>query len=88
MALPRWLARFNVAVTNRLMLPIARVLPWFGIVEHIGRRSGRHYQTPVNVSAAVTGIHSRSPMVRNRNGCATWWRPAAARSSPVDGASG
>ena len=49
MALPRWLARFNVVVTNRLMLPIARVLPWFGIVEHIGRRSGRHYQTPVNV---------------------------------------
>src|SRR5436309_11012766 len=49
MALPRWLARFNVAVTNRLMLPIARVLPWFGIVEHTGRRSGRHYQTPVNV---------------------------------------
>src|SRR5213078_4366301 len=49
MALPRWLARFNVAVTNRLMLPIARVLPWFGIVEHTGRRTGRHYQTPVNV---------------------------------------
>ena len=49
MALPRWLARFNVVVTNRLMLPIARVLPWFGMVEHIGRRSGRHYQTPVNV---------------------------------------
>ena len=49
MALPRWLARFNVAFTNRLMLPIAGILPWFGIVEHVGRRSGRHYRTPVNV---------------------------------------
>src|SRR5438046_9984509 len=49
MALPRWLARFNVAFTNRLMLPIAGVLPWFGIVEYVGRRSGRRYRTPVNV---------------------------------------
>ena len=49
MALPRWLARFNVAVTNRLMLPVAGVLPWFGIVEHVGRRSGRRYRTPINV---------------------------------------
>ena len=49
MALPPWLARFNVAFTNRLMLPIAGVLPWFGIVEHVGRRSGRRYRTPVNV---------------------------------------
>ena len=49
MALPRWLARFNVAFTNRLMLPVAGVLPWFGIVEHVGRRSGHRYRTPVNV---------------------------------------
>jgi len=49
MALPRWLARFNVAFTNPLMLPVANVLPWFGIVEHVGRRSGRRYRTPVNV---------------------------------------
>ena len=49
MALPRWLAHFNVAFTNRPMLPVAGVLPWFGIVEHVGRRSGRRYRTPVNV---------------------------------------
>jgi len=49
MALPRWLARFNVSFTNRFMLPIAGALPWFGIVEHVGRRSGRQYRTPVNV---------------------------------------
>jgi len=49
MALPRWLAHFNVAFTNWLMLPVAGVLPWFGIVEHVGRRSGRRYRTPVNV---------------------------------------
>ena len=49
MVLPRWLAHFNVAFTNRLMLPVAGVLPCFGIVEHVGRRSGRRYRTPVNV---------------------------------------
>jgi len=38
-----------MAFTNRLMLPVAGVLPWFGIVEHVGRRSGRRYRTPVNV---------------------------------------
>src|SRR5947207_15929304 len=31
------------------MLPIAGILPWFGIVEHVGRRSGRHYRSPVTV---------------------------------------
>jgi deazaflavin-dependent oxidoreductase (nitroreductase family) len=49
MAHPRWLAHFNVAFTNRLMLPVAGVMPWFGIVEHVGRQSGRRYRTPVNV---------------------------------------
>jgi deazaflavin-dependent oxidoreductase (nitroreductase family) len=49
MALPRWLARFNVAFTNRLMVPIASWLPYFGVVEHVGRSSGQRYRTPVNV---------------------------------------
>jgi deazaflavin-dependent oxidoreductase (nitroreductase family) len=31
------------------MLPVAGVLPWFGIVEHVGRHSGRRYRTPINV---------------------------------------
>lgn len=47
--LARRLARFNKHVTNRLTAPIAPHLPGFGVVTHIGRRSGRTHRTPVNV---------------------------------------
>lgn len=49
MPLPRSIARFNRRVTNRLWLRLAGHVPWFGIVHHVGRRSGREYRTPVNV---------------------------------------
>jgi deazaflavin-dependent oxidoreductase (nitroreductase family) len=49
MPLPRSLARFNLRVTNRVTGPLAGRLPWFGIVTHRGRRSGRVRRTPVNV---------------------------------------
>ena len=39
-ALPHWLARVNVRFSNRLMRPIAARLPWFGVLEHVGRTSG------------------------------------------------
>lgn len=44
----RWLRRFNKHVFNRLTLPWAgrRGSP-FVLVEHVGRRTGRRYQTPV-----------------------------------------
>lgn len=48
MALPPWLARFNRHATNRLTLTFAGRAPWFAIVIHTGRRSGRTYRTPVN----------------------------------------
>lgn len=48
MPLPRALARFNRVVTNRLLRPLAMVLPNFGVVVHQGRLSGREYQTLVN----------------------------------------
>jgi deazaflavin-dependent oxidoreductase (nitroreductase family) len=43
------MARFNRRVTNRVTRPPARRLPGFGVVVHRGRRSGRRYETPVNV---------------------------------------
>jgi deazaflavin-dependent oxidoreductase (nitroreductase family) len=49
MPLPRRLARFNLVVTNRVLGPFAERLPGFGVVEHVGRRSGRTYRTPVNL---------------------------------------
>ena len=49
MPLPKRLARFNRHVTNRVLGPVARHLPGFAVVTHVGRRSGRVYRTPVNL---------------------------------------
>ncbi|TAM80771.1 MAG: nitroreductase family deazaflavin-dependent oxidoreductase [Jatrophihabitans sp.] len=47
MHLPRALARFNRRVTNPIQRRWAGVIPYHGIIEHVGRRSGRSYRTPV-----------------------------------------
>jgi deazaflavin-dependent oxidoreductase (nitroreductase family) len=44
---PRWLARFNLRVTNHVLSPLAKRLPGMGIVIHTGRRTHRQYRTPV-----------------------------------------
>jgi hypothetical protein len=44
----RWVAAFNPAVTSRF----ASRLPGFGIVTHVGRKSGKLHRTPVNVFRA------------------------------------
>jgi deazaflavin-dependent oxidoreductase (nitroreductase family) len=49
MPIPRVIARFNRIGLNRVVLLIAPWLPGFGVIEHVGRRSGRVYRTPVNV---------------------------------------
>jgi deazaflavin-dependent oxidoreductase (nitroreductase family) len=49
MPLPRFVARVNRRVTNRLLAGLATRLPGFGVAIHIGRRSRRQYRTPVNV---------------------------------------
>jgi deazaflavin-dependent oxidoreductase (nitroreductase family) len=49
------MAHFNRLVTNHLTLPLAPWLPGFGVVEHVGRRSGRRYRTPVNVFKTPDG---------------------------------
>lgn len=56
MQLPQWLARFNRYVTNPIQRLWAGWLPAFAILEHVGRRSGKPYRTPLNVfSADVDG---------------------------------
>lgn len=56
MPLPRYIARLNRTFTNRLMTPVARVAPRFGIVHHVGRSTGRAYATPVNVFRCESGF--------------------------------
>ena len=55
MPLPRTLARWNKVGLNRVTKHVAPWMPGFGVVVHAGRRSGRRYQTPVNVFPAADG---------------------------------
>src|SRR6266851_5514108 len=52
----RWVAAFNLAVTNRITSRFAARLPGFGVLTHVGRKSGRVYRTPVNVFRAPEGF--------------------------------
>ncbi|SUD48799.1 deazaflavin-dependent oxidoreductase, nitroreductase family [Nocardia otitidiscaviarum] len=49
MPLPQALARINRRVTNPVLGVLARRAPGFGIVVHVGRKSGRVYRSPVAV---------------------------------------
>jgi deazaflavin-dependent oxidoreductase (nitroreductase family) len=53
---PRWVAAFNLKVTNRITAPFVTWLPGFGVITHIGRKSSRCYRTPVNVFRAPGGF--------------------------------
>jgi deazaflavin-dependent oxidoreductase (nitroreductase family) len=44
---PRWLARFNLHFTNRILGPVATRLPGMGVIVHAGRTTHRQYRTPV-----------------------------------------
>ena len=52
----RWLAKINIAFTNRITGLFAGWLPSFGILTHVGRKSGRLYRTPVNVFREPDGF--------------------------------
>jgi deazaflavin-dependent oxidoreductase (nitroreductase family) len=52
----RWLAKVNIAFTNRITTLFAGWLPGFGILTHVGRKSGKVYRTPINVFRASNGF--------------------------------
>jgi deazaflavin-dependent oxidoreductase (nitroreductase family) len=56
MPIPKRIARLNRVGLNRLTRRIAPWAPGFGVVVHRGRRSGRDYQTPVNVFPTADGV--------------------------------
>jgi deazaflavin-dependent oxidoreductase (nitroreductase family) len=56
MQLPQWLARFNRYVTNPVQRLWAGFIPAMGILEHVGRRSGRPYRTPLTVFSTHEGV--------------------------------
>ena len=55
MPIPRMVRQWNKAGLNRVTRRIAPWMPGFGVVMHRGRRSGRLYQTPVNVFVIEDG---------------------------------
>jgi deazaflavin-dependent oxidoreductase (nitroreductase family) len=55
MVLPRGVAKFNRQVTNRVLGRIAPVVPGFAIIEHVGRKSGKPYRTPINLFRTSEG---------------------------------
>jgi deazaflavin-dependent oxidoreductase (nitroreductase family) len=55
MPIPKAVGRWNKAGLNRVTKRIAPWMPGFGVVVHRGRRSGKEYQTPVNVFATGEG---------------------------------
>ena len=67
----RWLAKINIVFTNRITSLFAGWLPGFGILTHVGRKSGKVYRTPVNVFRASNGFiialtySSQSEWVKN-----------------------
>ena len=52
----RRLAKINIALTNRITSLFAGWLPGFGILTHVGRKSGKVYRTPINVFRASNGF--------------------------------
>lgn len=56
MPVPRSIARLNRVGLNQLTKRVFPWLPGFGVVVHVGRRSGRSYETPVNVFRMGSGV--------------------------------
>ena len=52
----RWLAKINLAITNRITSRFAGWLPAFGIITHVGRKSGKVYRIPINVFRVPDGF--------------------------------
>src|ERR1700686_1917196 len=67
----RWLAKINIAFTNRITSLFAGWLPGFGFLTHVGRKSGKVHHTPINAFRASNGFiialtySSQSAWVKN-----------------------
>lgn len=56
MRMPRAVATFNRRVTNPAARRVAPWLPNLGTLEHVGRRSGKRYQTPLLIFTTQDGF--------------------------------
>ena len=70
MLFPDWVDRWQMKYMNPVMRRMARYLPTFAVIHHRGRRSGKPYETVVNVyrKRAVLAIllgHGNADWVKN-----------------------
>jgi deazaflavin-dependent oxidoreductase (nitroreductase family) len=72
MQVPRVMRRINRAFTNRLMKPLAGRLPPLAVVHHVGRKSGRRYQTPVLAFPTPEGFVTPLPYGTDTDWCLNW----------------
>jgi deazaflavin-dependent oxidoreductase (nitroreductase family) len=54
--IPYFMRRVNRVFTNPVLGTIAWIVPPLAIVHHVGRRSGRHYRTPVVAFRSARGF--------------------------------
>jgi deazaflavin-dependent oxidoreductase (nitroreductase family) len=70
MVFPPVVHRLQVKYVNPVVKKVARFLPSFAVIEHRGRKSGKNYQTVVNVhrkgnTLAVILGHGKADWVKN-----------------------
>ena len=58
MRVPRAVAKFNRRITNPLAVRFGGWAPLNGTLEHVGRKSGKTYQTPLNIFETADGLLS------------------------------
>jgi deazaflavin-dependent oxidoreductase (nitroreductase family) len=56
MRVPRAVAEFNRRITNPVARSLTPWLPCLGTLEHVGRKSGRRYRTPLLVFKTQDGF--------------------------------
>jgi deazaflavin-dependent oxidoreductase (nitroreductase family) len=56
MRVPRAVAKFNRRITNPLAVRFGGWAPLNGTLEHVGRKSGKTYQTPLNIFETTDGF--------------------------------
>jgi len=56
MRVPRAVAKFNRRITNPLALALGGWAPTMGVLEHVGRKSGKRYRTPLNIFDTADGV--------------------------------
>ena len=56
MRVPRAVAKFNKRVTNPLAVRFGGWAPLNGTLEHVGRKSGKTYRTPLNIFDTADGF--------------------------------